>query len=159
MFRIGQGWDVHRLTAGGPLRIGGIDVPSERKLLGHSDADVVLHAVTDALLGAIAAGDIGTHFPDTDPQHKGADSATFLVHAARLVREARCTIGNVDVTILAERPKLAPHIGAMREKLADLLGIGAAQVSVKAKTVEELGVIGQGEAIAAMAVVALALTA
>lgn len=159
MFRVGQGWDVHRLTAGGPLRIGGIDIPWERRLLGHSDADVVLHAVTDALLGAISAGDIGTHFPDSDPQHREADSAIFLAHAVRLVGEARGTIGNVDVTVLAERPKLAPHLGAMRQRLADLLRITAAQVSVKAKTVEGLGVIGQGEAIAAMAVVALTTTA
>lgn len=155
MFRVGQGWDVHRLTAGGPLRLGGIDIPWEKRLLGHSDADVVLHAVTDALLGAIAAGDIGTHFPDTDPQHRGADSATFLTHAVRLVHEAPATIGNVDVTILAERPKLATHLGAMRQRLADLVGVASGQVSVKAKTVEGLGVIGQGDAIAAMAVVSL----
>lgn len=152
MFRVGQGWDVHRLTAGGPLRIGGIDIPWERRLLGHSDADVVLHAVTDALLGAVAAGDIGTHFPDSDPQHRGADSASFLAHAVRLVREARGTVCNVDVTVLAERPKLAPHLGAMRQRLADLVGVDVVQVSVKAKTVEGLGVVGQGDAIAAMAV-------
>jgi 2-C-methyl-D-erythritol 2,4-cyclodiphosphate synthase len=124
-------------------------------LLGHSDADVVLHAVTDALLGAIAAGDIGTHFPDSDARNRGADSALFLAHAVRLVRDARGTIGNVDVTVLAERPKLATYLGPMRQRLADLLGVAAAQVSVKAKTVEGLGVIGQGDAIAAMAVVSV----
>ena len=157
MFRVGQGWDVHRLTPGGPLRIGGIDVPWERSLLGHSDADVVLHAVTDALLGAVAAGDIGTHFPDSDPQHRGSDSATFLAHAVCLVRDAHGTIGNVDVTVLAERPKLAPYLGAIRRRLADLIGIAVSQVSVKAKTVEGLGVIGQGDAIAAMAVVSVTM--
>jgi 2-C-methyl-D-erythritol 4-phosphate cytidylyltransferase/2-C-methyl-D-erythritol 2,4-cyclodiphosphate synthase len=148
---------VHRLAPGGPLRIGGIDIPWERSLLGHSDADVVLHAVTDALLGAIAAGDIGTHFPDSDPQHRGADSAIFLQHAVRLVRDARGTIANVDVTVLAERPKLAPHLGAMRQRVADLVGLAAAQVSVKAKTVEGLGLIGRGDAIAAMAVVSVSM--
>jgi 2-C-methyl-D-erythritol 2,4-cyclodiphosphate synthase len=155
LFRVGQGWDVHRLTPGGPLRIGGIDIPWEKRLLGHSDGDVVLHAVTDALLGAIAAGDIGAHFPDTDPQYRGADSATFLARAVDLVRDAKGTIGNVDVTVLAERPKLAAHLGAMRQRLADLVGVAEGQVSVKAKTVEGIGVIGQGDAIAAMAVVSL----
>jgi 2-C-methyl-D-erythritol 2,4-cyclodiphosphate synthase len=148
---------VHRLTSGGPLRIGGIDIPWERRLVGHSDADVVLHAITDALLGAIAAGDIGAHFPDSDPQHRGADSARFLAHAVRLVQDARGTVGNVDVTVLAERPKLAPHLGAMRQRLADLVGVAVPQVSVKAKTVEGLGVIGQGDAIVAMAVVLVTL--
>jgi 2-C-methyl-D-erythritol 2,4-cyclodiphosphate synthase len=155
LFRVGQGWDVHRLTPGGPLRIGGIDIPWEKRLLGHSDGDVVLHAVTDALLGAIAAGDIGAHFPDTDPQYRGADSATFLARAVGLVHDAKGTIGNIDVTVLAERPKLAAHLGAMRQRLAGLVGVGEGQVSVKAKTVEGIGVIGQGDAIAAMAVVSL----
>lgn len=158
MFRIGQGWDVHRLTPGGPLRIGGIDIPWDRRLLGHSDGDVVLHSVTDAFLGAIAAGDIGTHFPDSDPRYRGADSTRFLAHAVRLVHNAGGTVGNVDVTILAERPRLAPHLGAMQQRVADLIGVATAQVSMKAKTVEALGAIGQGDAIAAMAVVLVTIS-
>ena len=150
--RVGQGWDIHRLVAGRPLRLGGIDVPSERGLLGHSDGDVVLHAVTDAVLGALGAGDIGQHFPDSEPRWQGIDSAVMLRHVVQLAAERGYGVGNVDVTILAERPKLAPHALAMQQRLAELLGVGADQVGVKAKTMEGLGVIGGGEAIAALAV-------
>jgi 2-C-methyl-D-erythritol 2,4-cyclodiphosphate synthase len=150
--RVGQGWDIHRLVAGRRLRLGGIDVPSERGLLGHSDGDVVLHAVTDALLGALGAGDIGQHFPDTDPRWQGIDSAVMLSQVVQLATERGYGVGNVDVTILAERPKLAPHGLAMQQRLAELLGVGADQVGIKAKTMEGLGVIGAGEAIAAMAI-------
>ncbi len=150
--RVGQGWDIHRLIAGGPLRIGGIDVPFEQRLLGHSDGDVVLHAVTDALLGAIAAGDIGTHFPDTDPRYRGIDSARLLRQAVELVTARGLAVGNVDVTVLAERPKLGPHFAAMRARLAEVLSVAVEQVSLKAKTTEGLGAIGRGEAIAALAV-------
>ncbi len=150
--RVGQGWDIHRLIAGGPLRIGGIDVPFEQRLLGHSDGDVVLHAVTDALLGAIAAGDIGTHFPDTDPRYHGIDSARLLRQAVELVTARGLAVGNVDVTVLAERPKLGPHFAAMRARVAEVLSVAVEQVSLKAKTTEGLGAIGRGEAIAALAV-------
>jgi 2-C-methyl-D-erythritol 2,4-cyclodiphosphate synthase len=151
--RIGLGWDIHRLVAGRRLVLGGINVPHASGLLGHSDGDVVLHAVTDALLGALAAGDIGQHFPDTDERYRGADSAVLLGEVVALARRRRQRIGNVDVTILAERPKLAPYMTAMRERLAELLDVGPEQVGVKAKTMEGLGAIGAGEAIAAQAVV------
>ena len=150
--RVGQGWDIHRLVAGRRLRLGGIDVPSERGLLGHSDGDVVLHAVSDAVLGALGAGDIGQHFPDTDPRWQGIDSAVMLSHVVQLAAEQGYGVGNVDVTILAERPKLAPHALAMQQRLAELLGVGADQVGIKAKTMEGLGVIGTGDAIAALAI-------
>jgi 2-C-methyl-D-erythritol 2,4-cyclodiphosphate synthase len=150
--RIGQGWDIHRLVDGRPLRLGGITVPSSRGLLGHSDGDVVLHAVADALLGALAAGDIGQHFPDTDPRYRGIDSAKLLSHVVRLVGRRGYQVGNVDVTILAERPKLAPHMAAIQERLAGLLGVAADAVGLKAKTMEGLGAIGAGEAMAALAV-------
>ena len=153
--RVGQGWDIHRLVAGRALRLGGIGVPSERGLLGHSDGDVVLHAVTDALLGAIAAGDIGQHFPDTDPRYRGIDSGVLLTEVRALAERRGHRIGNVDVTILAERPKLSAHLAAMQERLAELLDIAPAQVGIKAKTVEGLGAIGAGEAIAALAVIAV----
>ena len=153
--RVGQGWDIHRLVTGRPLRLGGIEVPFERGLLGHSDGDVVLHAVTDALLGAMAAGDIGQHFPDTDPRYRDADSGVLLAKIAALAVQRGYRIGNVDVTILAERPKLAAHMPAMRERIAAVLGIDAGQVGVKAKTMEGLGTIGVGDAIAALAVVAI----
>lgn len=150
--RVGQGFDVHRLVAGRPLRLGGVEIPFERGLLGHSDGDAVLHAVCDALLGAIGAGDIGTHFPDTDPRYRGADSALLLSEAARIARERGYAIGNVDVNVLAERPRLAPQFAAMRNRIAGILGVSSDAVSVKARTMEGLGGIGRGEAIAALAV-------
>lgn len=150
--RVGQGWDVHRLAPGGPLRLGGVDIPFDRHLHGHSDGDVVLHALADALLGAVAAGDIGTHFPDTDERYRGIDSAHLLGRVAGMLREAKHAIGNVDVTILAEQPKLVAHVSEIRARVAAILGIDLTRVAVKAKTVEGLGAIGSGEAIAALAV-------
>jgi 2-C-methyl-D-erythritol 2,4-cyclodiphosphate synthase len=150
--RVGQGWDIHRLVAGRPLRLGGIELPHDRGLLGHSDGDVVLHAVADALLGAVAVGDIGQHFPDTDPRYHGIDSAELLAHVVQLVASGGYLIGNVDVTVLAERPKLASHVPAMRTRLAGLLGVAVEQIGIKAKTMEGLGTIGAGDAIAAMVV-------
>lgn len=150
--RVGQGWDIHRLVAGRPLRLSGIEVPYARGLLGHSDGDVVLHAVIDAVLGALGAGDIGQHFPDTDPRWQGIDSTVMLTEVVQLAAARGYHIGNVDVTILAEQPKLAPHAPAMRQRLATLLGVGAEKISIKAKTTEGLGAIGAGEAIGAMAV-------
>jgi 2-C-methyl-D-erythritol 2,4-cyclodiphosphate synthase len=129
-FRIGEGWDTHALVAGRPLIIGGVHVPFERGLLGHSDADVLLHAITDALLGAAALGDIGRHFPDTDAQFKGADSIVLLVEAARRVREKGWSIGNIDSTVIAQAPKLAPHIPAMQGNIAAALGLAFDQVNV-----------------------------
>ena len=140
---------------GGPLRLGGIDIPFDRHLLGHSDGDVVLHAVADALLGAIAAGDLGTHFPDTDERYRGADSAHLLGRVVDMLREAGGAVCNVDVTILAERPKLAPHVSGIRTRVAAILGVAVTRIAVKAKTMEGLGAIGSGEAIAALAVAAV----
>jgi len=154
-FRIGEGWDVHALVPGRPLIIGGITVPHHAGLLGHSDADVLLHAITDALFGAAGLGDIGRHFPDTDAQFKGADSAVLLAEAARRVREAGYEIGNVDSTVIAQAPKLAPHIPAMVTRIAATLGVAPAQVNVKAKTAEKLGPVGQGLSIEARAAVLL----
>jgi 2-C-methyl-D-erythritol 2,4-cyclodiphosphate synthase len=153
--RVGEGWDVHQLVAGRKLILGGVEVPHVTGLLGHSDADVLLHAITDALLGAAALGDIGRHFPDTDPQFKGADSATLLAEAARRVRAAGWEIGNVDSTVIAQAPKLAPHIPAMCARIASALGIEVEQVNVKAKTAEKLGPVGEGRAMEARAVVLL----
>lgn len=150
--RVGEGWDIHALAAGRPLILGGITVPHSHGLLGHSDADALLHAITDALLGAAALGDIGRHFPDTDEAFRGADSAILLADAARRVREAGYEIGNVDSTIIAQAPKLAPHIPAMRERIAQVLGLVADAVNVKAKTAERLGPVGEGRAIEARAV-------
>jgi len=155
VLRVGQGWDLHRLVAGGPLRLAGVDVPHDRESKGHSDGDVVLHAVTDAILGAIGAGDIGQHFSDSDPRWRGADSALFVAEATRLARERGYDVGNVDVTVVLERPKLAPHRDAMVAKLAEILAIPTDLVSLKAKTNEGLGPIGEGNAVAAMAVVGL----
>lgn len=155
MIRVGQGWDIHRLVEGRPLRLGGIVVPFERGLLGHSDGDVVLHAVTDALLGAMAAGDLGTHFPDSDPRWKGADSVVLLAAVLDMARSRRFAIGNLDVTILAERPRLAPHVPAMQRRLEVLTALDAERISVKAKTMEGLDAVGRGEAIAALAIVLL----
>lgn len=155
LVRIGQGWDLHRLVEGGPLRLGGVDVPHDRSSKGHSDGDVVLHAVTDAILGAAGAGDIGSHFPDHDPRWRGADSAVFLEQATRIARDAGLDVGTVDVTVLLERPKLAPHRDSMVRRLAAILGVGVDVVNLKAKTNEGLGEIGAGEAVAALAVVGL----
>ena len=151
-FRIGEGWDVHALVPGRPLVIGGITLPHPMGLLGHSDADVLLHAITDAVLGAAGLGDIGTHFPDTDAAFRGADSARLLAEAVRRVREAGWQIGNVDCTVVAQAPRLAPHREAMRQCIAQALGIAADCVNVKAKTAEKLGPVGQGQSIEARAV-------
>ncbi|OSZ68126.1 2-C-methyl-D-erythritol 2,4-cyclodiphosphate synthase [Hydrogenophaga sp. IBVHS2] len=154
--RVGEGWDTHALVPGRPLVLGGITVPHTHGLLGHSDADALLHAITDALLGAAALGDIGRHFPDTDPEFKGADSVVLLAEAARRVRAAGYVIVNVDSTIVAQAPKLAPHIPAMVERIAAALGLEAGRVNVKAKTAERLGPVGQGLSIEARAVALLA---
>ena len=154
-FRIGQGFDVHALVEGRPLILGGVTIPYPRGLLGHSDADVLLHAITDALLGAAGLGDIGRHFPDSDPQWKGADSRVLLRGAMKLVGAADWRVGNVDCTIVAEAPKIAPHAAAMCANIAADLGIAVAQVNIKGKTTEKLGFTGRGEGIAAQAVVLL----
>lgn len=150
--RIGHGYDVHRLVEGRDLILGGVRIPYEKGLLGHSDADVLTHAVMDALLGAAALGDIGAHFPDTDPSYKGADSLALAAHVTALLAENGYRIGNVDATLLAQAPKLAPHIPEMRKNLAASLGIDMEQVSVKATTEEGLGFTGEGLGIAAHAV-------
>ncbi|MDR0213815.1 MAG: 2-C-methyl-D-erythritol 2,4-cyclodiphosphate synthase [Comamonas sp.] len=154
-FRIGEGWDVHALVPGRKLILGGVEVPHSLGLLGHSDADVLLHAITDALFGAAALGDIGRHFSDTDAQFKGADSAVLLAEAARRVRAKGFEIGNIDSTIVAQAPKLAPHIEKMRERIAQVLGLDVEQVNVKAKTAEKLGPVGQLQAMEARAVALL----
>jgi 2-C-methyl-D-erythritol 2,4-cyclodiphosphate synthase len=154
-FRIGEGWDIHALVEGRKLILGGVEIPYDKGLLGHSDADALLHAITDALLGAAALGDIGSHFPDTDVQFKGADSATLLVEATRRVRAKGFEIGNVDSTVIAQAPKLAPHIQAMRQRIAEVLGVALDQVNVKAKTAEKMGPVGEGKAMEARAVVLL----
>lgn len=153
--RIGEGWDVHQLVEGRKLILGGVEIPYSKGLLGHSDADALLHAITDALLGAAALGDIGTHFPDTDARFKGADSAVLLAQAARRVREQGYEIGNVDSTVVAQAPKLMPHIAAMRVRIAQVLGVTVEQVNVKAKTAEKMGPVGEGLAMEARAVVLL----
>lgn len=154
-FRVGEGWDVHALVEGRKLIIGGVDIPFHLGLLGHSDADVLLHAITDALLGAAGLGDIGRHFPDTDERFKDADSLVLLTEAARRVRAQGWQIGNVDSTVIAQAPKMAPHITAMCERIAAGLGIDVEQANVKAKTAEKLGPVGQGQSIEARAVVLL----
>lgn len=154
-FRIGEGWDIHALVAGRQLMLGGIEVPYHLGLLGHSDADVLLHAITDALLGAAALGDIGTHFPDTDARFLGADSSVLLAEAARRVRASGYEIGNVDSTIIAQAPKLMPFMPAIRARVAQTLGIAVDQVNVKAKTAEKMGPVGLGQAMEARAVVLL----
>jgi 2-C-methyl-D-erythritol 2,4-cyclodiphosphate synthase len=153
---MGEGWDTHALVAGRPLVLGGVTIPHTHGLLGHSDADALLHALTDALLGAAGLGDIGRHFPDTDPAFKGADSFALLVEARRRVAEAGWQVVNVDSTIVAQAPKMAPHIPAMRERIAQALAVGADQVNVKAKTAEKMGPVGEGLAIEARAVCLLA---
>ena len=154
-FRVGEGWDIHALVPGRALVLGGVHIPHSTGLLGHSDADVLLHAITDALLGAAALGDIGSHFPDTDVRFRGADSVVLLVEAARRVREKGYAIGNIDSTVVAQAPRLAAHIPAMRERIAAALGLQIDQVNVKAKTAERLGPVGQGLAMEARAAVLL----
>jgi 2-C-methyl-D-erythritol 2,4-cyclodiphosphate synthase len=155
MFRIGQGYDVHQLVEGRPLIIGGITIPYEKGLLGHSDADVLLHTVADACLGAIGAGDIGKHFPDTDPEFKDADSAKLLQYIWAIVKKEGYVLGNADCTIIAQSPKMAPYIEEMRVRIAELLDASVDQINVKATTTEKLGFTGRSEGIAAQAVVLL----
>jgi len=155
VLRIGEGWDVHALVPGRKLMLGGIEIPYDRGLLGHSDADVLLHAITDALLGAAGLGDIGRHFPDTDERFKGAESILLLTEAALRVRQQGFQIANVDSTVVAQAPKLAPHMEAMRNRIAQALDLPATHVNVKAKTAEKLGPVGAGHSIEARAVVLL----
>jgi 2-C-methyl-D-erythritol 2,4-cyclodiphosphate synthase len=150
--RIGEGWDVHALVEGRPLVLGGVVIPHSHGLQGHSDADALCHAITDALFGAAALGDIGHHFPDTDERFRGADSIALLAEANRRVVQAGWSVGNVDATIVAQAPKMAPHILAMRQRIAGALGVKLEQVNVKAKTAEKLGPVGRGEAIEASAI-------
>ena len=154
-FRIGEGWDTHALVPGRKLVIGGVEVPHSTGLLGHSDADVLLHAIIDALLGAAGLGDIGTHFSDTDARFQNANSMLLLIETARLVADQGYKIGNVDSTVIAQAPKLASHIPAMRKRIADALGLDINRINVKAKTAEKLGPVGQGLSIEARAVVLL----
>ncbi len=150
--RIGQGWDIHALVQDRPLVLGGVTIAHTHGLLGHSDADALCHAIIDALFGAAALGDIGQHFPDTDPQYRGADSLALLAEAARRVRAQGWQIGNIDSTVIAQAPRLAPHIAAMRQRLSQALLVDLAQVNVKAKTAEGMGPVGEGQAIEASAV-------
>jgi 2-C-methyl-D-erythritol 2,4-cyclodiphosphate synthase len=154
-FRIGEGWDIHALAAGRLLVLGGVTIPHDKGLLGHSDADALLHAITDAVLGAAGLGDIGRHFPDSDPAFKGADSARLLAQAVGRAREAGWRIGNVDATVVAQAPRLAPYIPAMVQSIATALGVAPEQVNVKAKTAERMGPVGREQAIEARAVVLL----
>ena len=153
--RIGEGWDTHQLVEGRPLILGGVEVPHTHGLLGHSDADALCHAITDALFGALALGDIGHHFPDTDERFKGADSLALLAEAGRRVNAAGWHVANVDSTIIAQAPKMAPHILAMRQRVSTALGVALDQVSVKAKTAEKMGPVGEGKAMEARAMVLL----
>ena len=150
--RIGEGWDTHALVAGRPLVLGGVTIPHSHGLLGHSDADALLHAITDALLGAAGLGDIGRHFPDSEPAYRGADSIVLLQAAAGRVRDAGWSVVNIDSTVVAQAPKLAPNIPAMRERIAAALGLSAEDINVKAKTAEGMGPVGAGRAIEARAV-------
>jgi 2-C-methyl-D-erythritol 2,4-cyclodiphosphate synthase len=149
--RVGEGWDVHRLVPGRPLILGGVNIPHDKGLLGHSDADALAHAITDALLGAAGLGDIGRHFPDTAAEFAGADSMVLLASALQAVQAAGWRLVNVDSTVIAQSPKLAPHIGAMRARLAEVLQLDGGAVNVKAKTAEKLGPVGAGEAMEARA--------
>ena len=158
MIRVGLGYDVHALVPGRRLRLGGVEIESPHGLLGHSDADVLLHAITDAILGAAGLGDIGRLFPDTDPAHKGADSLEMLRRAAEQVRAAGWTVSSLDAVVIAQRPKIAPHVAAMRARIAPVLGVAESAIGIKGKTAEHLGFAGRGEGIAAQAV-ALLLTA
>ena len=153
--RIGMGYDVHKLVEGRELILGGVKIPYEKGLLGHSDADVLLHAIMDALLGAAALGDIGKHFPDTDPAYKGASSIRLLEHVGELIEKELYVIGNIDATIIAQRPKMAPHIEIMRKNVAEALHIDVSQINIKATTEEGLGFTGSGEGISAQAIAAL----
>ena len=153
--RIGEGWDIHALVPGRKLILGGVEIAFERGLLGHSDADALLHAITDALLGAAGLGDIGKHFPDTDVRFQGADSKLLLMEAARLIRERGWQIGNIDSTVIAQAPRLSPYIDAMRAAIGKALDLDVGQVNVKAKTAEKMGPVGAGSAIEARAVVLL----
>ncbi len=156
-FRVGTGFDVHQLVAGRALVIGGVTIPYERGLLGHSDADVLLHAIADALLGAAALGDIGKHFPDSDPDYKGADSRTLLRTVVQRVREAGWQVGNIDATIIAQAPKMAPHIAQMQANIASDCAVTISAINIKATTTELLGFTGRGEGIAAQASAMLAV--
>jgi len=153
--RVGMGYDVHRLVEERKLILGGVEIPYEKGLLGHSDADVLLHAIMDALLGAAALGDIGKHFPDTDPAYKGISSIRLLEHVGRLLEEHNYVVGNIDATIIAQRPKMAPHIPKMRANVAKALGIEESQINIKATTEEGLGFTGTGEGISSQAICAL----
>ncbi len=155
MIRIGHGYDVHKLVEGRKLILGGVDIPHETGLLGHSDADVVVHAVMDAMLGALALGDIGKHFPDTDPVYSGADSIKLLKRVTEIIAEKGYSVGNIDSTIICQAPKLAPHIDMMRKNIAEAIGCDISQVSVKATTEEKLGFTGAKEGISAHAVCVL----
>lgn len=150
--RIGMGYDVHKLTEGRDLILGGVNIPWEKGLLGHSDADVLIHAVMDALLGAAALGDIGKHFPDTDPAYKGISSLLLLEHVAGLLKENGYAVGNIDATIIAQKPKMAPHIPQMRTNMAKAMGILESKLNIKATTEEGLGFTGRGEGIASQAI-------
>ena len=153
MQRIGIGYDIHRLVEGRKLILGGMEIPFEKGLLGHSDGDALLHAITDALLGALALGDIGQHFPDTDPKYKNADSAKLLEHVVALIKSKGFFVANIDANVMAERPKLGPHFPKMRSRVAELLGIPIENISLKARSNEGLDAVGRGEAIAAQVVV------
>lgn len=155
MIRVGQGFDVHKFEEGRPLILGGVTIPHDKGLVGHSDADVLLHTITDAALGAIGEGDIGRHFPDTDAAYKDADSAVLLERIWEIVEKRGYKLGNIDCTIMAERPKMATHIGTLEESIARLLKADVSQVNVKATTTEKLGFVGREEGIAAMAVILL----
>ena len=157
--RIGQGFDIHALAAGRKLIIGGVTIPYERGLVGHSDADVLLHAICDAIIGAAALGDIGRHFPDTEPRYAGIDSRELLREVAQLLQAQRYQVVNIDATVIAQAPKLAPYIVAMRENIAADLGVAVGDVNIKAKTAERLGAVGRGEGIVAEAVVLIAAMA
>ena len=152
MIRVGRGYEVHKLTEGRDLILGGVNIPWEKGLLGHSDADVLIHAIMDALLGAAALGDIGKHFPDTDPEYKGISSVKLLVHVAGLLNENGYAVGNIDATIIAQKPKMAPHIPQMRKNMAEALGIPESKINVKATTEEGLGFTGSGEGISSQAI-------
>ncbi len=158
-FRVGLGYDSHRFVPGGPLRLGGVDLPHDRSLAGHSDGDAVAHAITDAVLGAAGAGDIGAMFPDDDPANEGRDSIEMLRLAMDVVRARGWRVGNVDVTVITEAPRIGPHRGAMRAALANVLGTDAAAISIKGKSNEGMGSIGSGEGLACLAVVSLARAA
>lgn len=153
--RVGQGFDVHQFVENRPLILGGVTIPHEKGLIGHSDADVLLHAITDAILGAMALGDIGRHFPDTDPKYGGADSADLLTQVWDMVTQAGYELGNLDATIIAQRPKMEPYIPQMIERIAGLLHTESSMINIKATTTERLGFTGREEGIAAMAVVCL----